>query len=301
MKKTKLLYFIGIGFLVFLPFMRVSVAATPCWVGINDDDVYDFKYVINPYARDETWNADGMNDLIWGWMEESWMGYINADAWNYLDNTDWHVYATISELGDLIKNATWLDADPHVFEYVPFYVDMSYYSGPWGEGYWWDGWLWTMVNESEYVYMNLGLAQAFDPSEFATNSMAVSTNMNWTTVVQLANLELVYRMAEATVVTDAATSEEIGFKITVPALAWTTNTKALEVEVTYDECGLLFHWEVTYGTDSIIKIDLIEGSECTPCPTGGGDAIPGFELPILISVATVSIISLIIFKKMKNR
>ena len=64
MKKTNLLYFISIGLLLFLPFIRVSVAVPPSWVKIEVGDMYTFSYTINIANRDGAFGTEGVDTLI---------------------------------------------------------------------------------------------------------------------------------------------------------------------------------------------------------------------------------------------
>ncbi|MHA1885335.1 MAG: Loki-CTERM sorting domain-containing protein [Promethearchaeota archaeon] len=297
MKKTKLLFFIGIGLLVFLPFIRVSVAAPPCWVGINVGGVYTWQYTGDTTARDGDWTTDGialsifMNFGGWmGWIDDGEMGFLMP--------------------GNMTHEVTVVDDLAPDLEYgtnnmtVLYTSAVNYTSAGW-TGDWadkdtglnvWNGIIFE--KEADFVDFHDDLGAFFGPYGFPyqSTSLIVSMNLDWTAVVTAATAALAALNATVTVVTDG--TEEVGFKITVAASAWGTNTLALELESTWDECGLLDVWEVTYGPDSIMKIEQQVGSTCNPCPPGG-DAIPGFELPIIIGVT--SIVSLILIRKIKKK
>lgn len=301
MKKTNLLYFIGIGLLAFLPFISVSVAAPPCWVGINLDDTYSWNYEMGWTARDADWTTDGISLLIFANMDSASMFWVDDDQMAYL--MPGNMSHEITAVEDLAAD----------IEFGTGYMGVSYsHALAWESAAWTGDWedKDTLSNiyqglivrdESEFVLFNKNLTRYFDmtlSNIFPLTSLFVPTNFDWTDVVTAANTGLTDINATATVLTNSTTAEEIGFKVSIAALAWGTNTLALELEVTFDECGLLDDWDLTYGGDSILTITQIAGSTCTPCSTGG-DAIPGYELPIIIGVA--SIISLILIKKIKNK
>jgi hypothetical protein len=299
MKKTNLLYFIGIGLLAFLPFIRTTVAAPPCWVGINVGDTYSWTYTTDTTARDGAWTTDGAALLIFGNMG-AWMGWVDDGEMGALG------------AGGLSHEITVVDDLAADVEYATGYQSVLYTGAVTANFTWWAGdWadkdtginLWNGIiieEEADYVEFHEGLAKYFGPYglTYHTIGLFVPTNFDWTEIVTAANTELGAVNATVTVETDG--TEEVGFKISVAALAWGTNTLAVELSVTFDDCGLLDVWDLTYGTDSILKIEQTAGSTCTPCPTGG-DAIPGFDLPIIIGVATASIISLILIKKIKKK
>ncbi|MHA2010559.1 MAG: Loki-CTERM sorting domain-containing protein [Candidatus Hodarchaeales archaeon] len=300
MKRTNLLYFIGIGLLAFLPFIRTSVAAPPCWVGINVGDTYTWTYTTDTTARDGAWDTDGVALLIFANMG-AWMGWVdNGEMGGLSPGNMSHEITVVNDLAADVEYATG-------YQSVLYTGAVSYESEFW-TGDWadkdtglnvWNGII--IEDETEYVDFHEGLAAYFGPYglTYHTIGLFVPTNFDWAEIVTAANTELGAVNATVTVETDA--TEEVGFKISVAALAWGTNTLAVELSVTFDEAGLLDVWDLTYGVDSILKIEQIAGrTGYTACPTGGG-VIPGYELPIIIGVVTASIISLILIKKIKNK
>jgi len=300
MKKTNLVCVIGIGLLTFLPFIGVAVAEPPCWVGIQVGDTYIWEYDMDWTARDGAWTTDGVSLLIFANMNSAWMGWVNDDEMAYLHP------------GNMSHEVTVVDDLASDVEYSTGYMSVLYTSAVrYASAAWTGDWadkdtginLWNGIileEESDFVDYHNGLADFFSIYGFSyqTKSLIASTDLDWGEVATLANANLTD--ATVTVVTDSA-SEEIGFKITVAAAAWTTNTLALELEVTYDEAGLLDVWDIAYGGDSVLTVTQLAGrTGYTPCPPAA-PAIPGFELPIVIGITAVSIISLILIKKIKNR
>lgn len=295
MKKTNILCFIGFGLLVFLPFIRVSVAAPPSWVGIKVDDTYTFTYTTNMVAVNGSWTTDGVGTLLYLYMDAAYNGWIE---WMV---ADWanpgNMSHTITAVGDLTADIEYGSN----YQVVPFTNEMVFN----GTGV---GYNWALVKDdpnyayegviiedaTEFVLWHDGLSNWFSidflPTSWPQNSIAVRRNLDWDEVATAANTELADNNATVTALTD-------GFKITVAASAWGTNTKALGLEVTFDECGLLDMWDLTYGTDSILTIEQVAGAVCAD----EDDVIPGYELPIIIGVATISIISLILIKKIKKK
>ncbi|MHA1916568.1 MAG: hypothetical protein ACW97V_19620 [Promethearchaeota archaeon] len=299
MKKTKILLFIGIGLLVFLPFIRVSVAAPPCWVGANVGDAYTWQYTGDMAARDANWTTDGIALSIFANMNNAWMGWVDDGEMGFLMP------------GNMTHEVTVIDDLTADIEYGTGYMSSLYTSAVNFTSLAWTGdWadkdtglnVWNGIiiqDEADFVDYHNGLADFFDVYGFSYQyiSLIVSTALDWTEVVTDASTDLAAVNATVTVVTDG--TEEVGFKIAVAALAWGTNTLALELEVTFDECGLLDVWDLTYGPDSILMIEQQVGSTCSPCALPAG--IPGYELPIIIGVTAASTIGLILIKKIKKK
>ena len=97
MRKTNIYLLIGIGLLAFVPFIRVSVAAPPCWVGINDGDTYEWYYNIDTTAFYGAWDTDGVNLLLaenWNGTYVLWLDYM---AWS----ADWNPGTMVHEITDV--------------------------------------------------------------------------------------------------------------------------------------------------------------------------------------------------------
>ena len=287
MKKTNFLYVISIGLLLFLPFIRVSVAAPPSWAGIKEDDTYVFEYLWDDTAISGAWTTDNMNSLMYDNMDaagNSWMGVIDLGNMSH----------TITVVGDLTADIEYGSN----YQVVPFSNQMVWNTTEGGviwsldksPDYTYEGII--IENETEFVLWHNGLSNwfkiDFTPS-WPQNSIAVPTNFDWDEVATAANIELADNSATVTALTN-------GFQITVAASAWGTNTLALGLAVTFDECGLLELWDFTYGTDSLMTVEQMAGATCVaPAPPG----IPGFDLPIVIGIT--SIISLILIKKIRKK
>jgi len=292
MKKRNLLYFVGIGFLLFLPFIRVSVAAPPCWVGVYDDDVYIWSYNNHTAARWGQWETDSMGltgtlalSRVISWFE-------TMDDYGQTPGTMNHTILSLEDLAPDLEYGTNYPSVELSHELV--YTLTGQYSYDWldkltGLTNVYNGLV--LENSDEFALWHDNLTSFFSPENILETSLWASTQINWNTVVTTATPGLTAVDATAVALTN-------GFRITVAALAWTNNTLAVELEVTYDD-GLLDKWELTYGTDVVFDIALEQGSsqfaECTTPPPG----IPGYELPIIIGVA--SIISLILIKKIKKK
>lgn len=290
MKKTILLYFIVIGLLAFIPFIRISVAAPPCWVGVYEDEYYIWQYNNHTAEVAGAWTTDGVALTGFGVLGE-WMGFPEEmDTYALLPGNASHDIQTVGDLApdveygsnyqsvQIIHAINWT-THGYTFNWDDKVTMTNVYNGL------------VLENSTEFVLWHNGLATFFDPYSWFLTSLWASTKLDWSEVAAAANTELAAANATVTALTD-------GFKITIAALDWGTNTLAIELSVTYDD-GLLDDWHLTYGTDSILDVELIKGSsQFTPC-AGGEDAIPGFELPIIIGVA--SIISLILIKKIKNK
>lgn len=290
MKKKNFLYFIGIGLLAFLPFIRVSVAAPPGWAGIKVDDTYKFEYIVDTDALYGAWVTDDIDTLLYNNMGlgNYWIWVPSLVAGN--------MSHTITAVGDLtadIEYGTGYDVAPFTNQMVWNTTESGdIWALEKGDDYTYEGMI--IEDESEFVLFHGGLSNwfaiDFTPDSWPQNSIAVPKNFDWDAVATAANTELADNNATVTALTD-------GFEITVAASAWVNNTLALGLAVTFDECGLLDMYDLTYGTDSIMTIEQMVGAEC---PTGD-DVIPGYELPIIIGVATASIISLILIKKIKRK
>jgi hypothetical protein len=301
MKKKNLVLFIGIGFLAILPFIRVSVAAPPSWVGIAVGDTYSWTYDTDTTARDGAWTTDGVALLIFtnfgewvGWVDDGEMGALGAGGLSH----------EITAVEDLAADIEYLTGYSSVAYTGAVTADFEWWTGDWADKDTglnvWNGFI--IENEDDFVEYHSGLAGFFNIYGFTYHTIGLFVPsgdfFDWGEIVTLANANITD--ATVTVLTNSTTSEEIGFKITVAATAWTTNTLALTLEVTYDSCGLLDVWDMKYGSDSILTITQTAGSTCTPYVTPA-PAIPGYELPIVIGITAVSIISLILIKKIKNK
>lgn len=295
MKKKNLVLFISIGLLAILPFIRVSVAAPPCWVGVYEDEFYMWHYATDSDALAGAWTTDDVVTL--GYFE---LGVVmtwgeDNDAYGLLPGNMTHEITTVEDLAPDVEygtnyqsvqiiNALVFNTTYFGYDYADKDTGLNVYNGL------------VIENSTEFVLFHDGLLTFFDAYQWPFTSTWASTNTDWGEVVTAANTELAATDATVTVVTDG--TEEVGFKITVAALAWTTNTQALVLEVTFED-GLLNTYDLTYGGDNILSVDLLTGSsQYVACPPPS-DAIPGYELPIIIGV--VSILSLILIKKLKNK
>jgi len=299
MKKTNLIYFVGIGFLLFLPFIRVSVAAPPAWVGLHENDIYQWQYNNHTAEAAGAWATGGVAALaidaigVWcGPFTEDQAGYGNTGIMS-------HEIDTIGDLGSDLEYMSNYQSVEIIHIMVWNYTAGGEAIGPGPGGYNWDDkdtgtniWNGLIIeNATEYAWWHGDLTLFFDVYTWFLTSLWVHPNLDWTEAVAAANIGLVPLNVTATVETD-------GFKITIPADAWFawSTSEAIGLTVTFDECGLLDTWDLTYGNDLIMDVDQVAGSQCTP--TAPPD-IPGFELPIIIGVA--SIISLILIKKIKKK
>jgi len=299
MKKKNLVLFIGIGFLTILPFIRVSVAAPPSWVGIAVDDKYSWDYDTDTTARDGAWTTDGVALLIFtnfgewvGWVDDGEMGALGAGGLS-------HEITAVEDLAADIEYATGYSSVAYTGAVT---ANFTWWAGDWADKDTglnvWNGFI--IENEDDYVEYHTGLAGLFNIYGFTyhTTGLFIPSGdfFDWDEIVTLANANLTD--ATVTKVTDAGV--DVGFLLTVAATAWTTNTLALTLEVTYDSCGLLDVWDMKYGSDSILTINQTAGATCnpyvTPSPPPG---IPGYELPIIIG--TVSIMSMILIKKIRKK
>lgn len=293
MKKTNLLYFVGIGFLLFLPLIRVSVAAPPCWVGVYEDDVYIWSYNNHTAARWGQWNTDamGVTGLVALGKVISW--FETMDDYGQTPGTMNHTILSLEDLGPDLEYGTNYPSVELAHELV--YTLTGQYSYDWldkltGTTNVYNGLV--LENSDEFALWHDNLTSFFSPENILETSLWASTQINWNTVVTTATPGLTAVDATAVALTN-------GFRITVAALAWTNNTLAVELEVTYAD-GLLDSWELTYGTDVVFDIALEQGStQFVECPPPAAPGIPGYELPIIIGVA--SIISLILIKKIKKK
>jgi len=294
MKKTKILLFIGIGLLAFLPFIRVSVAAPPDWVGIAVGDTYIWEYETDSTVRDGAWTTDGVALLIFANMDSSWIGWVDDGEMGAIDPGNLtHVMTVVDDLAADIEYATGYQSVlfSGAVSYQSEFVNVDWADKETGVNIW-NGII--IEEEADFVEHHSGLAGFFSIYGFGYHTMSPFVPSgdfyDWDEIVTLASAVL----TDATV-----TALTRGFKITVAASAWTTNTLAVELSVTFDECGLLELWDLTYGGDSIQTITLQAGSDCTPYVTPVAPGIPGYELPIIIG--TISVISMILVKKIKNK
>ncbi|MHA2472855.1 MAG: Loki-CTERM sorting domain-containing protein [Promethearchaeota archaeon] len=260
-------------------------------------DFYTWDYTGDMTARDGDWTTDGIALSIF-MNFGGWMGWINDDEMGFLmPGNMTHEITVVDDLAPDLEygtnNMTVLYTGAVVYDYAggPFdWADKDTGINLWNGI--------IFQHEADFVAFHDGLGAFFGPYGFPyqSTSLVVSTNLDWTEVVTIASPILAAVNATVTVVNNG--TDDVGFKITVAASAWGTNTLALELESTWDECGLLDVWEVTYGPDTIMKIEQTVGSTCSPCPPGA-DAIPGYGLPIIIGV--VSVVSLILIKKIKKK
>ena len=295
MKKTNLIYVIGIGLLVFMPFVRVSVAAPPCWVGVFEEEIYLWEYNNGTAAYSGAWAADDLLGGIYNNFDQlATFGEEMADYGLMPGNMSCEIL-TVGDLGpDIEYGSNYQSVQViHALNW-----SMYGYAFPWDDKVTLTNIYNALIveNATEFAIWHSDLTTFFDAYTWQDTSTWAPTDMDWTEVVTAANPGLAAANATATVVTDG--SEEIGFKITVAAGAWYApynNSLALGLEVTFAD-GLLDTWNMTYGTDSMMDVELVQGSSQSRC--GGGD-IPGFELPIIIGL--VSITSLILIKKIRKK
>jgi len=276
MKRLNFLYFIGIGFLLFLPFIRVSVATPPSWVKIKEGDVYIWQYNNHTANAAGAWMTDGIPILTLGVLG-LWVGPFTEDQAGYGNTgTMSHEIDTVGDLGpDLEYGSNYQSVE------ITHKIVWSYTAGAENLGGGSGSYNWTskdtgtniwngliIENATEFALWHDDLTIFFDVYSWFLTSLWVNPNMDWAEVVAAANIGLADVNATATVVTDSVISEVNGFKITIAALAWGgANSLAIGLSVTYDECGLLNTWDLTYGTDTIMDIDQTQGGQYTPCQT----------------------------------
>jgi hypothetical protein len=301
MKKTNLVYIIGIGLLICLPFIRVSVAAPPAWVLIQEDDIYIWEYN-NHTAGDGAWADDWVGVTALGVLG-IWVGPFSEDQDGYgIPGNMTHEIDYVGDLGPDLEYGSNFQSVEILHAMTWNYSGGSDALGGGSGGYPWADkdsgsniWPGLIIeNATEFAWWHSDLTLFFDAYSWQVTTLWVHTNLDWSEVVATANVGLAAVNATATVETDG--TDEVGFTITIAASAWGTNTQAIGLTVIFDDCGLLDTWDLTYGTDTIMDVNQIQGIDCAPAVP---PAIPGFELPIVIGVA--SIMSLILIKKIKKK
>ncbi|KKL99883.1 hypothetical protein LCGC14_1809970 [marine sediment metagenome] len=294
MKKTNLICFIGIGLLAFLPFIRSSVGAPPCWVGVYEDEYYEWQYNNHTATVQGQWLTDGVALAGWG-ATDMWMGWPS-------EGIDYFILPgimshTINTVGDVAPDVEYLSNYDSVqvihamnFSSTNFAGDFDWADKDTGLNVW-NGLI--IENSTEFAYWHSNLTLFFDLYSIEVTTMWASTQLDWTEVVATANIGL----ASVNVTAAALTN---GFTLTVDALGWGVNTLAVVLTVTFED-GLLDTWDLAYGGNSVMDVELVKGSaQFAACPTPA-PGIPGFEIPIIIGVAAASTIGLILFKKHKNK
>ncbi|MFX1277109.1 MAG: hypothetical protein ACFFBP_12685 [Promethearchaeota archaeon] len=118
-------------------------------------------------------------------------------------------------------------------------------------------------------------------------ALIVSKSIDWTTLVAEFNQARDALIGSSTDITVSALTS--GFQINIVEGFFNESSKEISISMEYDENGILTKGEVKYDDKTAILM------------TQGESSIPGFEIPLIISVSAITVVGLIyVIKKKKG-
>ncbi|MFX1409402.1 MAG: hypothetical protein ACFFA6_03555 [Promethearchaeota archaeon] len=257
--------FIGILFL-FVASIKVSVAQTPNWIGVEAGDKYKWKITLHYDAfielqedmTGETYPGEPMGDISIGFSLE-----VLAVSMELFDSVNGFYYVNVSSIMT-ISTMGYAETSPPIGQIVPRNDTSNYF-----------GTLATLLNQSMGMYWGFFI---------------VATDLNWSSVALELNADFP-EIPELPPVSFIITARERGID-----LYFSGGTFG---NITLQEMD----GYVDYTTDGVLKSGAFKygGSTLASIGPGEEEEIPGYELSIILIISALSTIGLIFYLRKKKR
>ncbi len=275
MKKKNTIFFLFLGFLLFIPTVNVSTAQGT-YVGLEEGD--EFLYKLGLYKTNWgsffTDNLEAILNNLWPLGSSSLLNvFVEWQVWQH-DPPQSHWPFEITAIGSEITTPLLSPFDNTTIRstpvnaatgwFLPHQPDLnSYYSGTW-----------YIVNDSSsFLRQTFNLSLAFSPYGIMGVPMAPK-NINWTYFISefLAEMDFKGEFYNNT----TATAKSNGYSLNVPAWGYENNSAAIDIRVSYNSNGMLTNYEFLYGGKLLVGYWI-----------GSGDIIPLEDMLTIIWGAVI--------------
>lgn len=260
MKKTKPLSLIILGFLLFLPFVKIS-PAQGSYVGIQDGDEYLWKlsvYTAN-FGKYFDHNIDETLANLWPLEPIYTMTKVYID-WVYLREPlpQSHWPFDVIALGTEETGSLLFPFDNTIITYTPVMATAGWHLSRHPENNYYYNGTWYIVNDtSSFLRQTFNLLLAFSPYGIMSVPFAPKT-INWTSFITKFLGVMNFRGGLYRNI--SATAKSNGYSLDVPALGFENNTVPIHISVTYNSNGVLKYYEFSSGGKILVKYTLYEKS-----------------------------------------
>lgn len=282
MKKTKPLSLIILGFLLFLPFVKIS-PAQGSYLGIKDDDEY--LWDLSVYSENLGWYFDHNIDetLANFWPLEPMSSltkvfYDWAGVMIYPPQSHWPF--DVISLGTEETGTLFFPYDNTTITYTPVMATAGWqlHIRPEYNNFYYNG-SWYIVNDtSSFLRQTLNLTLSFSPYGIMSVPFAPKT-INWTSFI--AEFLGVMNFKGGFYRNISATAKSNGYSLGVPVLGFENNTAPINISVTYNSNGVLGNYKFSIGEKILVKYAL--------------DVEPGIPQVLLTLLFITSLFTILMF------
>jgi len=258
MKKNKIITISILGLLLLIPFMTPATAAPAAYVGVAEEEYYDYTMSFN-WAdwTSSGFLADNMSDTLAaifgipaGWSPEdmynAWIGFWGVYTFSWWSTTvgtvlpenqstflsDYFIFDNITHTPVNLETAYWY--------YVPA---LTYVPDPPGT--------YIIVNDSaSFALQSLYGGLGFSPMTLKYTVPFAPNNTNWATFAGWAQWGMDNYWSAVSPLTTNITVSALadGYSMYIPTLGLENNTAPITVNVTYTSKGVLNTNTFEYGS-----------------------------------------------------
>jgi len=295
MKRAKTLCLIIFSLLLFLPFIKISIAQSP-YVEIQEGDEHSWKLSVysenwSPYFRD---NLEATLDNLWPLGPYYNMTRVFFD-WGWAEPPQVIWFIDVSNIGSEETGTLLLPFGNRIITYTPVFAatgyempdypdfGLSYYN------------TWYIVDDtSSFLRQTYTLTLSY--SVYGIMGVPfVPTTIDWTEFVTQFLLGMNSRgwLYENV----SATAKSNGYSLNVPALGFENNSAAIDIDVKYNSKGVLRYYEFSYGEKMLVKYKLVDPSVD---PQAVLTMFVTIFISVILGVVGVTIGIIVLMKKRKK-
>ena len=267
MERTKKLSFIIIGLLLFLPFIKDSLAQSS-YVGPQDNDNY--KWILSSYKGNwGNYFSDQLGETLnnlWPLEPSSQLTtfYYDFAIWyapppSYVVGSDW--FLTDTTIGFETTGTLLFPFDNTTMTYT--FVDGQASSNIQGIVTSYDR-TWYIVNDtSSFLRQTFYLTLSFSPYAIMTVQFAPKI-INWTIFITEFLEEMNFRGSFYKNISAIAQSD--GYSLHVPIQGFDNNSEIIDIDVRYNSNGVLTSYKFLYGEKLLTyyRLDIPENPVLSP-------------------------------------
>ena len=288
MKKNKIITISILGLLVMIPFLIPLAKAAPAYVGVAEEEYYDYTMSFN-WADWTTsgFLADGVSDTlaaIFGipspWSPEemynSWIGFWGLYTFSWWSTTvgtvlpenqstflsDYFIFDNITHTPVNLETAYWY--------YVP---GLTYVPDTPGT--------YNIVNDSaSFALQSLYGGLGFSPMTLKYTVPFAPNNTNWATFAGWAQWGMDNYWSAVSPLTTNVTVSALadGYSMYVPTAGFVNNTAPITVNVTYTSTGVLNTTTFEYGSSLLYVFELVSAYADAVAPETTSPS--NFDIPV---------------------
>ena len=266
MKKNKIIFLSILGLLLFIPFMMPATAAPAAYVGVAEEEYYDYTMSFN-WADWTTsgFLTDGVSDTLAaifgipaGWSPEemynAWSGFYGVYTFSWWSTT----VGTV-----LPENQSTFLSDYFIFDnitHTPVNLETAYWYYAPGLVYLPDSpGTYIIVNDSaSFALQSLYGGLGFSPMTLKYTVPFAPNNTNWATFAAWAQWGMDNYWSAVSPLTTNITVSALadGYSMYIPTAGLVNNTAPITVNVTYTSMGALNKTTFEYGSSLLYAFEL---------------------------------------------